>query len=180
MTVKAMQSIGIEQEEQTRVFNLVNAILHLGNLVFESPPDNSEASQISKATWNSLKAAGAAMGSDPVILQAALCKTSIQSQGRGSILVKDNSLKQANNCREALTQKLYNLVFLHLVNRMNTSIGFKEGIDLVCGILDIFGFESFKVNSFEQLCINFTNELLQEFFNSCIFEYEAGIGIPLE
>ena len=61
--------------------------------------------------------------------------------------------------REGFVQKLYGLLFLYLVEKLNISIGFREGVDLVCGILDIFGFESFKSNSLEQLIINYTNEV---------------------
>ena len=88
-------------------------------------------------------------------------------------IVKDNTTSAASNCCGALAQKLYGLLFLHLVNTLNTSIGFKDGVDLVCGILDIFGFESFEINSFEQLCINYTNEVLQQFFNTFVFKQEA-------
>ena len=71
----------------------------------------------------------------------------------------------------------YCFLFSYLVERVNESIGWVpplavDGVDLVCGILDMFGFESFTSNSLEQLCINYTNELLQQFFNEYIFKQE--------
>ena len=72
-----------------------------------------------------------------------------------------------------MAKKVYGLLFDHLVEKINTSIGFQPGIDLVTGILDIFGFESFELNSFEQLCINYANEELQLYFNNYLFKEEG-------
>lgn len=88
------------------------------------------------------------------------------------IIRMTNTLAQAVDSRDALARHLYHGIFRRVVERTNRSIGFREGT-LFCGVLDIFGFEFFEKNTFEQLCINFTNELLQQYFNSFIFENET-------
>ena len=73
--------------------------------------------------------------------------------------------QQAVNCRDAAARYIYGRAFLEIVQATNENIGYRPDVNLFCGVLDIFGFECFKVNSFEQLCINYTNERLQQFFN---------------
>lgn len=91
-------------------------------------------------------------------------------------------MKEAEDARDALAKALYGTAFLKIVKRTNESIGYREDVKLFCGVLDIFGFECFQFNSFEQLCINFTNERLQQFFNNFIFKCEEELygreGIP--
>lgn len=86
-------------------------------------------------------------------------------------------LREAEDARDALAKALYNAMFLKLVKRVNESIGYREDIKLFCGVLDIFGFECFQSNSLEQLCINYTNERLQQFFNTFIFNCEEELYI---
>uniref|UniRef100_A0A0D3ET95 Myosin motor domain-containing protein n=1 Tax=Oryza barthii TaxID=65489 RepID=A0A0D3ET95_9ORYZ len=74
--------------------------------------------------------------------------------------------------RDGLAKQIYSRLFDWLVNRINASIGQDPNSDKLIGVLDIYGFESFKTNSFEQLCINFTNEKLQQHFNQNVFKME--------
>jgi myosin heavy subunit len=78
---------------------------------------------------------------------------------------------KANDQRDALSKYIYGKLFDYIVYRV-TNVLFRGKIARNIGVLDIFGFEVFKVNSFEQLCINYCNERLQCFFNDCIFEGE--------
>jgi myosin heavy subunit len=82
------------------------------------------------------------------------------------------NIRQAADSRDALGKALYEMVFNFAVKIANASIGYKPDVPLFVGVLDIFGFECFKMNSFEQLCINFTNERLQQFFNQFVFKLE--------
>ncbi|CAE7723889.1 XI-2, partial [Symbiodinium sp. CCMP2456] len=82
------------------------------------------------------------------------------------------NVRQAADNRDALAKAVYGIVFNFIVQSTNMSIGYVEDVKLFAGVLDIFGFECFKMNSFEQLCINFTNERLQQFFNSFVFKLE--------
>ncbi|CAJ1441486.1 unnamed protein product, partial [Effrenium voratum] len=82
------------------------------------------------------------------------------------------NVRQAADNRDALAKAVYGIVFNFIVRSTNMSIGYVQDVKLFAGVLDIFGFECFKMNSFEQLCINFTNERLQQFFNSFVFKLE--------
>jgi myosin-5 len=88
--------------------------------------------------------------------------------------------EKANDARDALAKTIYGALFLWVVDQVNQSVGWDNDSDIrsSVGVLDIFGFECFAINSFEQLCINYTNEALQQQFNQFIFkleqaEYEA-------
>jgi myosin-5 len=86
--------------------------------------------------------------------------------------MKTNPVKTAVTTRDALARGIYGLMFDRVKDRANEAIGFKANLKTFIGVLDIFGFECFKLNSFEQLCINFTNEQLQQFFNTFVFKLE--------
>ena len=90
---------------------------------------------------------------------------------RGEKIITPLTLEQALDTRDALSKALYSHMFSMLVSRINEIIDKKKKEHSI-GILDIFGFEDFKVNSFEQLCINFANENLQFYFNEHIFKLE--------
>jgi myosin heavy subunit len=82
------------------------------------------------------------------------------------------NLEQASASRDALTKAIYGKLFSWLVDRCNDKLVDDAKSAAFCGILDIFGFEHFKVNSFEQLCINYANERLQQQFNEHVFVLE--------
>ena len=117
VTAKAMLSIGIDLKEQDLIFGLVHALLHLGNLEFECPRGNSDASQISMNTHDSFLIASEGIGVEGPMLQLALCKTTIQ--GKASLILKDNNPSAASACRGALAQKLYCFLFLYQAFHMS-------------------------------------------------------------
>ena len=88
------------------------------------------------------------------------------------VIHKPLSAAAATHSRDALAKSLYSKLFDLLVDRVNASIGQDESCKSCIGVLDIYGFESFAVNSFEQFCINFANEKLQQHFNQHVFKME--------
>jgi myosin heavy subunit len=101
------------------------------------------------------------------------------------VVIKGNSVAQALDVRDAMTKRVYAELFQHVVDKINVELlSTGRSRHKFIGVLDIFGFESFETNSFEQLCINFCNEKLQFHFNEHIFKMEQalytaeGITIP--
>ena len=98
------------------------------------------------------------------------------SSGKGSSYTVPNSAEQCADARDALAKQVYVHLFDWLIERLNVALA-GEGEDLnddenFVGLLDIFGFENFKFNSFEQLCINFTNERLQAHFMDALVKLQ--------
>jgi myosin heavy subunit len=92
--------------------------------------------------------------------------------GRSSAYEKDLNAKQASGSRDALAKAIYEKLFSWIVSMVNDSLASHKPSSAFIGILDIFGFEIFTINSFEQLCINYANEKLQSLFNMHIFVME--------
>jgi len=178
--IHAMQTIGISPESMVSVLNLIAAVLNLGNTKFDAPPNNSEGSMAMQECSASLELVAKLTGVPRAGLESALCSTTRVT--RTERIRSPVSVRQASDNRDALAKALYGIVFNFIVSRTNLSIGYRTDVRLFVGVLDIFGFECFKMNSFEQLCINFTNERLQQFFNSFVFKLEEQLyereGIP--
>ncbi|OLP96509.1 Myosin-12 [Symbiodinium microadriaticum] len=168
--IHAMQTIGIKKEDLSEIFHMIAAVLNLGNSKFDAPPNNSEGSMIMAECASNLAAAEKLLGIQSGDLEKALChQTRIT---RSEKIRSPVNVRQAADNRDALAKALYGIVFNFIVHSTNLSIGYINDVKLFVGVLDIFGFECFKMNSFEQLCINFTNERLQQFFNSFVFKLE--------
>ena len=179
----AMKSVGFVNEEQASIFRVTAALLHASNLRFENRGSDDCYLVDNDGT---LHAVADLLGVSVESLQMALTSSVIEA--RGEILVKRLSSTQASKALEALTKATYGALFEYIVKRINQSIEVHGDADdfetnnATIGVLDIFGFESFKVNSFEQLCINYCNEALQQQFAKFVFkaeqaEYEEeGIG----
>ncbi|ETW59707.1 hypothetical protein PFMC_04516 [Plasmodium falciparum CAMP/Malaysia] len=168
-TVHAMQTIGISNTEQYQIFKILEGILYIGNILFNNDETKEEAT-ILEVSNDDLRKAAYFLDIDENDLINSLCyKTIVANNEHYKKPVNSNV---ANDIRDALSRAIYGCLFLKVVERTNESIGYIKDINLFCGVLDIFGFESFPVNSFEQLCINYTNECLQQFFNNFIFKCE--------
>jgi len=168
--INAMQTIGIDPADVAEIINVVAAVLHMGNLKFEAPPSNSEGAMVMKECVTSINVVARLTGVDRKDLENALCNTT--RVARGETLRSPVNIRQASDNRDALAKAMYAIIFNFIVHSTNLSIGYMEDVDLFVGVLDIFGFECFQMNSFEQVCINFTNERLQNFFNSFVFKLE--------
>jgi len=129
------------------------------------------------------------MGLDKKVLEKSLCFREISRPGKGSVTFAQNSMQRCKDVRDAMAKTLYTKLFDWLIGKINLAlmagIGKADGLDLcTIGVLDIFGFESFPTNSFEQLCINYCNEKLQQHFNQYIFKIEQDEykreGVPVD
>ncbi|XP_075944400.1 unconventional myosin-If [Anarhichas minor] len=159
-TMEAMQVIGIPGDIQTQVLQIVAGILHLGNISF------IEAGNYGQVESTDLLAFPAyLLGIDPSRLQDKLTGRKMESKWAGkneSINVTLNQ-EQATYTRDALAKALYARLFDYLVEAINKAIQ-KPHEEFSIGVLDIYGFEIFQRNGFEQFCINFVNEKLQQIF----------------
>ncbi|KZV15259.1 myosin-6-like [Dorcoceras hygrometricum] len=169
-TRRAMDVVGISSDEQDAIFRVVAAILHLGNIEFAKDTE-SDASQPKddQALFHLTTVAGLLM-CDEKSLEDSLCKRVIVT--RGEAITKNLDPDAATVSRDAFAKILYSRLFDWLVDKINSSIGQDPDSKSLIGVLDIYGFESFKTNSFEQFCINLTNEKLQQHFNQHVFKME--------
>lgn len=168
--IHAMQTIGIPDDHMIQILRMVASVLHLGNIKFDAPPNNSEGSMAMSECEKSMEMSSKLLGVDRKSLESALCNQTRVT--RTEKIRSPVNVRQAADNRDALAKAVYGIVFNYIVQSTNMSIGYVEDVKLFAGVLDIFGFECFKMNSFEQLCINFTNERLQQFFNSFVFKLE--------
>ncbi|XP_062219535.1 myosin-17-like isoform X6 [Phragmites australis] len=169
-TRNAMDTVGITEQEQEAIFRVVAAVLHLGNINFVKGREvDSSIIKDDKSRFH-LNTAGELLMCDCEKLENALINREINTpEGVITTTVGPHS---ATISRDGLAKQIYSRLFDWLVNRINASIGQDPDSNQLIGVLDIYGFESFKTNSFEQLCINFTNEKLQQHFNQNVFKME--------
>ncbi|XP_031498331.1 protein OPAQUE1 isoform X2 [Nymphaea colorata] len=169
-TRRAMDIVGISLEDQEAIFRTLAAILHLGNIQF-SPGREHDSSTIkdNKSSLH-LQMAADLFKCNTKLLLATLCTRSIQT--REGNIIKALDCNAAVASRDALAKTVYSRLFDWLVDKINKSVGQDPDSVVQIGLLDIYGFECFKKNSFEQFCINFANEKLQQHFNEHVFKTE--------
>ncbi|KAF5177222.1 Myosin [Thalictrum thalictroides] len=169
-TRNAMDIVGISQEEQDAIFRVVAAILHLGNINFIKGTEIDSSKLKDEKSLFHLQTAAELFMCDEASLIDSLCQRVIVTPD-GNITKPLDPASAASN-RDALAKTVYSRLFDWLVDKINNSIGQDPNAASIIGVLDIYGFESFKINSFEQLCINLTNEKLQQHFNQHVFKME--------
>lgn len=155
-TESAMDTIGITAENKRNVLELLSAILWLGELKFEFNGDKPSISN-----KDDLAFVSGLLKVDPVALERSFCWKTLKMVNE--IVNVPHDQQQCNNAREALAKALYDKIFNYVVDSVNTAFG-KRPYALMLGVLDIYGFEIFEKNGFEQFCINFVNEKLQQIF----------------
>lgn len=162
-TITAMNVIGLSEAEQTSIFRVIATILWLGNVTFvEGDDGNSKVADTDVTDFVAYL-----MESRPEqVVKVLTTRVMETTRGgrRGSIYDVPLNIVQAIAGRDALAKALYNNLFEWIVSRVNVSMAAKVSPDNVIGVLDIYGFEIFQDNSFEQLCINYVNEKLQQIF----------------
>lgn len=166
----AMKVLNFSDNDITDIFQLLAGILHLGNLKYKSfTQNNMEAVEINDNA--STARIAQLFGTTKQQLVDALTKKTIFAHGEK--VVSPLSKNQAYDIRDAFVKSLYGKLFITIVSKINNAISkHKVRNKKSIGVLDIFGFENFDVNSFEQLCINYANENLQQFFVRHIFKLE--------
>ncbi|XXQ37770.1 Myosin head (motor domain) [Plasmodiophora brassicae] len=169
----AMQLLGFTDEEATSVFGVVAAVLHLGDLQFESVGERQSALG---PEAGAVRHAARLLQVPTETLVAAFTTRLMRIRGQDTTTVT-LSRDQAGNMRHAAAKFLYARLFDWLVARINRSVApaDRAAVRSSIGVLDIFGFEVFATNSFEQLCINYTNEKLQQHFNRHTFRLEEAL-----
>lgn len=162
-TLRAMQIVGLTQNEQSEVLRMLAIILWLGNVQFSE--DDSGNSVVSDTGVTDF--VGYLMEVNPAVVQKAMTIKVVETQRggrRGSVYDVPLNPAQASSGRDALAKAIYNNLFEWIVSKVNVSMKSRGTVAQLIGILDIFGFEIFEDNSFEQLCINYVNEKLQQIF----------------
>ncbi|XP_050275237.1 myosin-9 [Quercus robur] len=169
-TRRAMEIVGISDKEQEAIFRVVAAILHLGNIEFAKGKEiDSSVPKDDKAKFH-LKMTADLLMCNAEALEDALCKRVMITPEE--VIKRSLDPQSAAVSRDGLAKTIYSRLFDWLVDKINSSIGQDPNSKSLIGVLDIYGFESFKTNSFEQFCINFTNEKLQQHFNQHVFKME--------
>ncbi|KAA3480515.1 myosin-6-like isoform X1 [Gossypium australe] len=169
-TRRAMDVVGISEEEQDAIFRVVAAILHLGNVEFSKGQETDASEPKNDKSRFHLKTAAELFMCDEKSLEESLCKRVFVT--RDETITKALDPNAAALSRDALAKIVYSKLFDWLVEKINVAIGQDKESKFLIGVLDIYGFESFKTNSFEQFCINLTNEKLQQHFNQHVFKME--------
>ncbi|KAH0629556.1 hypothetical protein JD844_011708 [Phrynosoma platyrhinos] len=166
-TDEAIDILGFNPEEKTAIYKLTGAVMHYGNMKFkqkqreeQAEPDGTEVAD--KAAY--------LMNLNSADLLKALCYPRVKVGNE--YVTKGQTVQQVYNNVGALAKAVYEKMFLWMVVRINQQLDTKQSRQYFIGVLDIAGFEIFDYNSLEQLCINFTNEKLQQFFNHHMFVLE--------
>jgi myosin-3 len=154
-----MSVLRISAQEVAAFEGVLATILHIGNIEFVT--DANDADRIQVRSVRALMSAAGLVGASTVALARVLLTS--EQVTRGEKIVKRLTMSQAADARDAAAKSLYGSLFRWVVGKINTFLiprqDIANGIEI--GVLDIFGFENFEVNSFEQLCINVANEQLQ-------------------
>uniref|UniRef100_A0A3Q3B146 non-specific serine/threonine protein kinase n=1 Tax=Kryptolebias marmoratus TaxID=37003 RepID=A0A3Q3B146_KRYMA len=172
---ECFRNIGFTEEEVTSVYRILSAILNTGNIEFAAITSQHQTDKSEVPNSESLENAASLLSIGPEELQEALTSQCVVT--RGETIVRTNTVDKATDVRDAMSKALYGRLFSWIVNRINSLL--QPDVNVCAaescmnvGILDIFGFENFKKNSFEQLCINIANEQIQFYFNQHIFALE--------
>uniref|UniRef100_A0A8C1K572 non-specific serine/threonine protein kinase n=1 Tax=Cyprinus carpio TaxID=7962 RepID=A0A8C1K572_CYPCA len=165
--------IGFTLEELGSVYSTLAGILNAGDVEFTSVASEHQTDKSNISNMAVLESAASLLCIRADELQEALTSHCVVT--RGETIVRSNTVEKAIEVRDAMSKALYGRLFSWIVNRINSLLkldSLSEDKGLNIGILDIFGFENFKRNSFEQLCINIANEQIQFYFNQHIFAWE--------
>uniref|UniRef100_A0A673IA28 Unconventional myosin-Ig-like n=1 Tax=Sinocyclocheilus rhinocerous TaxID=307959 RepID=A0A673IA28_9TELE len=168
----ALKVIGFTAEEIISIYKILSTILHLGNLQF-----TSDGEHVVLVGEDTVKHISELTSTEPENTRKALLYRTVATGG-GEVIEKGHNEQEASYGRDAFAKALYERLFAWIVGRINCVIQVKDynpalhGKNTVIGVLDIYGFEIFDNNSFEQFCINYCNEKLQQLFIELILRQE--------
>lgn len=168
-TKKSLKTIGVSDDQQVEIFKLLAGLLHLGNVKITASRNDS----VLAPTEPSLERACRILGVDATQFARWIVKKQLIT--RGEKITSNLSQAQAVVVRDSVAKYIYSSLFDWLVDIINQSLATDEVLSRVksfIGVLDIYGFEHFAKNSFEQFCINYANEKLQQEFNQHVFKLE--------
>nr|CCA16800.1 myosinlike protein putative [Albugo laibachii Nc14] len=166
-TIDCMSALSISALNRSAVFTILGAILHLGNVSFRSAEDSTYLRD--EMAHQTLHHAAKLLGINAMALEKALLTRSMFVDGK--TIVQKQQSSQVCDKRDAIAKALYANTFQWLLSKVNESVSTTDRWGSI-GILDMYGFENFQVNTFEQLCINYANEKLQWHFMQQMISYE--------
>ena len=167
LTVDAIKILGFTNEDHKSMFNITCAILNFSNCKFKQKPRDEQAEVADTADGERV---AHLLGLQVKDFHNSLIKPRVKV---GTEYVnKGQSVVQVNYAITALCKALFERMFFWMIDRVNKAFETKQRKAYFIGVLDIAGFEIFEYNSFDQLCINYTNERLQQFFNHHMFVLE--------
>ncbi|XP_052757132.1 unconventional myosin-Va isoform X2 [Galleria mellonella] len=175
-TRNALTTLGVSETEQQNMFTVLACILHLGNIELTTcDPDPGDGTQSEDGAYinggdKHLAATSALLGVAAGELARWLTHRRIASARE--VIVARLDAARAAAARDALAKRMYGELFAWLVRAVNRALHTGHAKKHFIGVLDIYGFETFEINSFEQFCINYANEKLQQQFNSHVFKLE--------
>ncbi|XP_076679326.1 dilute class unconventional myosin isoform X8 [Andrena cerasifolii] len=175
-TISALTMLGFTAKQQDDMLRILAAIMHLGNVSIGNADaqnlnseTDTEASYITSSDKHLLTICEL-LGTDVNATRKWLCHRKIVSMRE--VFLKPMNVEQAIGARDALAKHIYAELFNWIVAGINNSLQSQNKPQCFIGVLDIYGFETFEINSFEQFCINYANEKLQQQFNQHVFKLE--------
>lgn len=169
----AMEMVGFLPKTQRQIFSLLSAILHLGNICYKKKTYRDDSIDICNPEVLPVVSELLEV-KEEVLFEALVTRKTVTV---GEKLILPYRLAEAVTVRNSMAKSLYSALFDWIVFRINHALLNSKDLEqntktLSIGVLDIFGFEDYENNSFEQFCINFANERLQHYFNQHIFKLE--------
>uniref|UniRef100_A0A8C8VUX5 Unconventional myosin-IXa n=2 Tax=Peromyscus maniculatus bairdii TaxID=230844 RepID=A0A8C8VUX5_PERMB len=169
----AMEMVGFLPKTRRQIFSLLSAILHLGNISYKKKTYRDDSIDICNPEVLPIVSELLEV-KEEMLFEALVTRKTVTV---GEKLILPYKLAEAVTVRNSMAKSLYSALFDWIVFRINHALLNSKDLEhdtktLSIGVLDIFGFEDYENNSFEQFCINFANERLQHYFNQHIFKLE--------